>query len=321
MAKNDVSEINPVLKAACQDILGDEYIAAANGSSGGINQQLGLPGGQTAQSYPTDVSELTEAARNLIKTALLKLDAAMITPSLRAQMDRRAVFARDEEMLLASVMNPPKKSGNGRTPSSLLPILAREYGDSLEAEMLLRPRMPTVYATAQRDAAVSSAENMDDDDEQDEEEANSEHSADIFESFEEDTSADVAVDAAAAEADPDTTALSEHASTKRRALDEIPQETSAKRLRASPEAGVPQSESASLLGPESMTLRSNVPKVLVEPKAVQRTTQASVQAQQSSLGLPEQSGGQGEEDDSDFEMPPLTMEQDTEPEDEDEDDS
>ena len=65
---------------------------------------------------------------------------------MRSLMDRTALLAKDEQAILASVLNPQEPS-KGKMPSSILPLFARVAPSSMELEGLLRPRMPVLQQT------------------------------------------------------------------------------------------------------------------------------------------------------------------------------
>ncbi|EME43094.1 hypothetical protein DOTSEDRAFT_116522, partial [Dothistroma septosporum NZE10] len=153
MSREDVSELVPVFKACCKDIIPENSNSSSrtvDGSSSGIKQQLGIAESSSSQSHPTDLSSLEETAESLLETALTTLDASCIPPQTRAQIDRTAVLVRSQKLLVASVMNPVLGTKTARGHASLMPILAREFAHVSEVEALLRPRMPLIHTGRKR---------------------------------------------------------------------------------------------------------------------------------------------------------------------------
>jgi hypothetical protein len=163
MSKNDFSELAPIIKACCQDVLQDDdhtIAANTNGNQAGIKQQLGLA--QMSQTHPTEFNDLRVAATALLATTLSRLDTSCILPKLRAQVDRTAVLVQSQDLLLASVLNPSHKPNSARTQASLLPILARAHPGAISTETLLRPRMPPIKAGYKIRSAGEEEEEEDD---------------------------------------------------------------------------------------------------------------------------------------------------------------
>ena len=82
---------------------------------------------------------LLRSALKLMSTSMAVLPTNMITGSMRREMDRAAVLLRNEEVLLASILNP----GTSHM-ATLLPFLSRMHPSSLSTEALLNPRLPPV---------------------------------------------------------------------------------------------------------------------------------------------------------------------------------
>ncbi|KXT15353.1 hypothetical protein AC579_10431 [Pseudocercospora musae] len=145
MTRNEVSDLSPVLKAACQEVYSaSELKSQSQNGTGGVKQQLGLSGGQVTQSHPTNRSTVVESAKNLLYAVLRKVDAGVLSHQIRAQIDRAAILTQDQQLLTASVMNPARKKNTNHSESSLMPFLVRNFGGCAETEALLRPRMPLV---------------------------------------------------------------------------------------------------------------------------------------------------------------------------------
>jgi pre-rRNA-processing protein RIX1 len=93
-------------------------------------------------AWPQD-SILRSEAVSLILTFLQYVPAQLIPNTLRTEIDRTAVLIQDKRALLASILNPASATHGQHAPASLLPFFAH-VSSGLEAEALLRPRMPVI---------------------------------------------------------------------------------------------------------------------------------------------------------------------------------
>ncbi|EME81876.1 uncharacterized protein MYCFIDRAFT_32496 [Pseudocercospora fijiensis CIRAD86] len=310
MTRNEVSDLSPILKAACQEVFpAGELKSQSQNGTGGVKQQLGLSGGQVTQSHPTQRSTVVESARNLLYAALRKVDAAALSPQIRAQIDRAAILTQDRQLLIASVMNPARKNNTSQSESSLMPFLAREFGDCIETEALLRPRMPLIrvaksgYEGVDADeadhASDNEEENEDDDFEEAEDvdmEATQEFGSTENEGMQEelpppDPSSDAAQgadeDALPADSNTATTTSDIISASKRRADESADAEAAVKRAKTmSPKPEV-------------------VPAVAPAPVSSSQANFATAVPEQPDFG----------DDDSDLEIPALNPDPDTDPED------
>lgn len=149
--KPAVALLNPVVRACCKDlsVLDDEYRSQAqedvakapiNGSSANadtfLNNKMGLP---TVVICSGSVAH--NAAAGLLPLFLLHLPQQYLQGYLRAKMDQTAILAHHKDVMLASVLNPILGK-NGRSLSSILPHLCREFPNDPAVEALLRPRLP-----------------------------------------------------------------------------------------------------------------------------------------------------------------------------------
>lgn len=235
ISKTESTELTSVLKSCCQDILPDDDLAstpATNGAQAGIKQQLGLASTQSFQTNPATFSELELAARELLVTAVSRLDSTCITPKIRAQIDRTAVLTKDKDLLLASVLNPTKKPNSARTQASLLPMLARTHAQAPETEALLRPRLPPIRGAIQVAYEDDEIEGEENEAEEDEDEVMNDNG----ELEEEPTTGllNALAEQPAAQQPPPTFAYEQPVNKRRAAEGVAEEEISAKRARASP---------------------------------------------------------------------------------------
>ena len=89
-------------------------------------------------------SHVLQEAQSLLPLSLMNLPHEYLPFSLRCQIDRTAIITQNKKAMLASVMNPTSKRKGQKKTSSILPLLARAHPESLEVEVLLRPRMPLI---------------------------------------------------------------------------------------------------------------------------------------------------------------------------------
>ena len=145
MDKNGLSKLNPIIRTACHDILPTSDDRQHSAPLDGSRMTKPSPVGQTIPSnaWNEPSKELQDAASKLIVSSMALLPADKVKPSLRDEMDRVAVLLQDEQVLLASVLNPPR-AGKNKQYSSLLPFLQRLHPTSMATEALVRPRMPLV---------------------------------------------------------------------------------------------------------------------------------------------------------------------------------
>lgn len=307
ISKTESSELTLVLKTCCQDILPDDDLNSSpttNGAQAGIKQQLGLASAQSFQTHPATFPELKIAAKQLLVTAVTRLDSSCIMPKIRAQIDRTAVLTKDKNLLLASVLNPTKKPNSARVQASLLPMLARTHGLAPESEALLRPRLPPIRVANkisydEDGMEDSEAENEEDADEEmnDAEEQDSEPTTGLLNALAE----------TPAEQPPQPTFTFEQAVNKRRAVEGAEeQETSTKRARASPavETSTPivgtDVPTTVVVDAASENAGAQQTAVLPAREVAPATTDATTTTA---------AAGDESDDDSDVEIPVINMEE------------
>lgn len=115
-----------------------------NASNKQAQQNGHVPASKTSAAIEGSRSPLARAARTLLCVALSTLPASHIPIKTRTLIDRTAVLTCDKDLLVASVLNPARKEKSLRTQPSLMPFLARMFPDCAEVEALVRPRMPVL---------------------------------------------------------------------------------------------------------------------------------------------------------------------------------
>ena len=159
--KGSFKPLAAVVEYCCKDILsGSSDSEPLDQNKVGLNSKPVLNGHadsflqpsskRSTKSQPQTLA-IQNAASDFMCQLLEHVPANAFPHSLRAQIDRTAILKDQKRALLASVLNPaPRTTGKYATPS-IMPFLARTSQDELEAEGLLRPRMPVI-----REAEISS---------------------------------------------------------------------------------------------------------------------------------------------------------------------
>ncbi|QIW99533.1 hypothetical protein AMS68_005051 [Peltaster fructicola] len=290
LSKDNIADLAQIMITCCNDLLPTQS-AAHEPKSKPQGADLVLQTSKTGPSNPAVKLEVHLPASQLLPVLLSKLDTAKVPRKIRIQMDRTAILTKHKEGLLASVLNPPPGPSGYGLQSSLLPLLARLYPTEPEVEALIRPRMPLVVS---KKAEAASEDDDVSESEQEEDEAEPElpqEDADVL-----------ALDhESAAKVEPPSQIV--QALAKRMLSEDDSHAESAKRPR--------HITASSQIQSEWDTALSKADHAHVEH---QTTVATSVPALSDSATEGLEVAG-GDEDESDFEMPPLTMEQDTEDED------
>ena len=103
-------------------------------------------------------SHVLQEAQGLLSSSLMNLPYDYLPFSLRCQIDRTAIITQNKGAMLASVMNPCSRRKGQKKTSSILPLLARAHPESVEVEVLLRPRMPPIQCRQSDGNVVESDE-------------------------------------------------------------------------------------------------------------------------------------------------------------------
>ena len=147
--------VSQCIKHCCEDLLPtkvstapDPISLAAKGKIQGNGKQsvdyiVSSKGTSTAITQTSLISdEIKNAAEKLLSSTLTNLPSGFLPTDTRNRIDQTSILINNKEMMLASVMNPPTRSGEQHSDISILPLLARASGGSLGCEALLRPQMP-----------------------------------------------------------------------------------------------------------------------------------------------------------------------------------
>jgi pre-rRNA-processing protein RIX1 len=178
MTKHSVVSLTTVLRACCHDLLpptGDSS-STGNASSDPKPKSKGGQGTNNAdaflnpelqnsrQAQASQFLDLQQNASALLQAVLVSIPAELVPPSVRAEVDRTIILTTDKGPMLASVLNPvPAAKGRGAA-SSIIPFLVRPYGDQMEVEALVRPRMPVLMTAPELDAYADEDEEVEDED-------------------------------------------------------------------------------------------------------------------------------------------------------------
>ncbi|TKA67844.1 hypothetical protein B0A55_09126 [Friedmanniomyces simplex] len=346
LSRGDVADVESIVKACCRDLLpSDEITSMAKGAAPAKSSQNAVLGLQSTKgTFTNAAATLRLAAEALLPLCFSQIASTHIPGRLRTLMERTAILTQHKDALVASVLNPAPNGSRTKMQPSLLPLLAKQYPHSAEVEALLRPRMPVIKTG--RSGADEDEEEYGDvpspfanghEEATDGAHDDDEPSNGLLDPGGENHG--LANDEDLYSASPKRqgeAAGSEAAQDKRKIADsDINNEHSAKRVRASPVTEILLPGTAdSVSDPDRSIAHSSLPvPVTQDPPsssfvtAMEPSQQAAAAAAPVSLqakavvasynaGDMVDIGSEG----SDFEMPPLTMEQDTEDEDEDEED-
>ena len=168
-SRTQVRQMSRMVEACCDDILPKIWQPTDSSESKTISKSNGHYTNKIAldpDSFLGHTKQLSlrqalccslrSSALVLLRVFLSKVPAQHISRSVRALMDRTAILSGDVEAMLASVLNPPFGGKLDKAESSILPLLARAYPDSLEIESLMRPRFPVIQrASVNTDGGLS----------------------------------------------------------------------------------------------------------------------------------------------------------------------
>ncbi|KAH9830069.1 rRNA processing/ribosome biogenesis [Teratosphaeria destructans] len=320
MSKDDIADIEPIARACCQDLLpsGDDMNTPIAQTNGIASKSSTIANGMIGQHAPTPLSRATQlsglrkAAQALLPICLSSLNPAQVPSRSRTMLERTAILTQDKEALVAAVLYPAQNKRRAGTQRSLLPLLARQFPDSPEVEALLRPRMPIIRTggMVHDDEAAESGYEVED-------------AIHAMEGIHETHGRASELVIASSTHQVEQYGDQESAITKvseKRLTEQVGEDRSAKRLRASPSVQTATLPVESLPGADQDPVRSDITHTYAQPQSSFVTApEPSQQAVASTVAPTIITAKQADDDDSDFEMPPLTMEQDTDPEDQDED--
>lgn len=313
-----VADLSSIIRGCCDDLLSSSSTGKDRAASGDVGDSRPLPHARTS-------SDVHDAAWNLLPLLFAKVDQSALPAKLRTKMEHVAVLTRHKKALVASVLNPPRKSRDTALRPSLLPLLAREFPDCQEVEALLRPRYPVAGAKARgqsEDGMILGEE------EESSEDGDDEMDDTITHQGVNGQDADLPADSSPAE-DRTNPAGPHHTS----AINSSPIEVFSTAPEQASEADDSQ-QSSKRPAPDSSSLYESETKrprpsrlVAAQPgdesQRVETTmpsgggADGSVEAQSaaevtSDMKMP-LGAVEGEADDSDFEIPPLTMDSDSDP--------
>ena len=177
MTKQSVVSLTNVLRSCCHDLLPPTGDSSSTGNPGsdpkskskggqGTNNADAFLNPELQKSRQTQAAspfvDLQQNASGLLQAVLVSIPAELIPPSVRAEIDRTIILTTDKNPMLASVLNPvPAAKGRG-AGSSIIPFLVRPYGDQMEVEALVRPRMPVLMTAPELDAYADEDEEVED---------------------------------------------------------------------------------------------------------------------------------------------------------------
>jgi pre-rRNA-processing protein RIX1 len=321
--KDEIADVTPFIAACCFDMLPEDDRTRLPTSQNGVQQsgsQVASQNSKPATAPATNLTAVQVAASALLPVFLSNLDTKCVPRKLRASIDRTAILTKHKEALVASVMNPPINPSGTGAQASLLPFLAKLFPGDAKVEALIRPRMPILW-TGRRSGAEEEEDDEDEEEDQDIEMNGTDEmpQTDLLDALDEQLGNNKPTSAPVDEPTEESTEITTTTTSKRAAPSAPSPITPAKRLRASPVAESLMQTPApqNLPGPDPVTAKTPVPTTVVTrsaSKAKQQavTLPAKQKAAPAAAATPAAAkpaaAAVDEDDGSDFEMPPLTME-------------
>jgi len=158
--KAQVGKLGPIMRSCCRDLQpvdpgshSDTRVGEAGKKSDGHNANQNadtfLQSKHSSVEVRLDETDLTLAARSLLPLLLSHIPQQYVDVSLRSLIERTAILSHDKDAMLASILNP-FVGKNGKAMATVLPHLARDFGQDMAVEVLLRPRMPLLPSSGAR---------------------------------------------------------------------------------------------------------------------------------------------------------------------------
>ncbi|KAM0719419.1 hypothetical protein Q7P37_005324 [Cladosporium fusiforme] len=298
--KDEIADMALFITACCHDMLPEDDHTRLPASTNGAQKSGSLAAAQTEKRTIANAA-LHNAASSFLPIVLSTLSPVSFPRKLRASIDRTAILTKHKDALVGSVLNPPVNPSGTGAQTSLLPFLARLFPGDPEVEAIIRPRMPVTWTGRRSGAEDEEEEEEDEDDDVDMEETEAQDEPDLLTALDD----QLGNGNDASEQDPAPTAVESAApnTASKRAAPSAPEPAvSAKRLRASPVAEfLAQSTQQELPGPDPATAQAHVPTTVVTRSKKQQPVTLPAQAAPAATANDDDEG-------SDFEMPPLTME-------------
>ncbi|KAI4098569.1 MAG: hypothetical protein L6R37_006418 [Teloschistes peruensis] len=152
MSRSEIASLVTVLHRTCDDLLpaqadvsltkGIHNGSATTASKDTTNADAYLQIVR-ASSDGSATSTVTRSVSESLLSAALHLFLNTLPFAVRSKIDKTAILAQLKVVQQSSVLNPPA-SGHGRSQSSVMPLLARQYPHSIGTEALIRPRMTLI---------------------------------------------------------------------------------------------------------------------------------------------------------------------------------
>ena len=167
------SSLSKCIKLCCEDLVPPiEQQRAAQVSKASSSQQstTNVPHTDadsyvepsTTSSRRTGISvDVQVAAAKLLPLLAAGVSRNSLSFSIWSLIDRTAVLTQNKNAMLASILNAPARQKGVKELSSIMPLFARNYPSALEAQALLRPRMPVLQAASIHDRELLSEMEID----------------------------------------------------------------------------------------------------------------------------------------------------------------
>jgi pre-rRNA-processing protein RIX1 len=181
LSRKQVELLLPIINNCCDDLLEnlgnsrlDNQALKSRPKTLTIDMKEGGTLGVGGTLVPTPKTS-TEACA-LLPLILCSVRSETLSAASRARLDQTAVLTQNKNALLSSVLYPPALGG-ASSRSSIIPHLARLFSGSIEAEGLVRPRLPVYLYQLIEEELNNNA----DDDESGDNDRNETHKSAAFE--------------------------------------------------------------------------------------------------------------------------------------------
>ncbi|KAF1812098.1 hypothetical protein P152DRAFT_459054 [Eremomyces bilateralis CBS 781.70] len=142
LSKDSISDLAPVMKSCCSDLVRNLEAPSQEAKSNGAPQIEAFTTSKQRQGSPKELdADLYHAAYKLLPR-LFSLPSKYVASSLRVHFDQAALLLLHEEALCLSAANPPAEN------ASILPLARRLLGSVDRLDTLTRPRQPVISSTS-----------------------------------------------------------------------------------------------------------------------------------------------------------------------------
>lgn len=160
LGRDQISKLSKIIRSCCKDILPQPEFSNSENSSDVINSNGKRPLNHTHNAdnflqqekmvfdeFDGSFTDVVLAANALLPLFMTQISQQYLDVSIRSLLERTAILSHNEGAMLASILNP-FLGKNGKSITSIMPHMARQFKDDSIVELLLRPRLPLVTSRA-----------------------------------------------------------------------------------------------------------------------------------------------------------------------------